>query len=67
MKDGIRLTPCPNCYSGGWIADGMGDWIRCCECNPEPVKEAAKESAKILKFARGAKVKKPVDDLPPAA
>ncbi len=42
----------------------MGDWIRCCECNPEP----AKEPAKILQFVRGAKVKqKPVDDLPPAA
>jgi hypothetical protein len=43
----------------------MGDWIRCCECNPEP---PPKEKATILKFARGAKVKqKPVDDLPPAA
>ena len=66
MKDGIRLAPCPNCNAAGWIADGLGDWIRCCECNPEP----AKEPAKILKFARGARVKpkqKPVDDLPPAA
>lgn len=65
MTDGIRLAPCPSCHSAGWIADGMGDWIRCCECNPEP---PPKEKAKVLKFARGAKVKqKPVDDLPPAA
>jgi hypothetical protein len=49
----------------GWIEDGMGDWLRCWECNPAPI---PKESAKIIQFARGAKVKqKPVDDLPPAA
>ena len=34
--DGIRLAPCPNCFASGWIDDGMGDWIRCWECNPEP-------------------------------
>ncbi len=66
MKDGIRLAPCPNCNASGWIADGMGDWIRCCDCNPE----APKQSAEVLQFVRGARVRKPkdpVDDLPPAA
>lgn len=64
MTDGIRLELCKTCMARGWIEDGMGDWIRCAECNPQP----AKEPAKVLQFARGAKVKqKPVDDLPPAA
>jgi hypothetical protein len=65
VSDGIRLEPCQTCMAKGWIEDGMGDWLRCWECNPAPI---PKESAKIIQFARGAKVKqKPVDDLPPAA
>jgi hypothetical protein len=64
VSDGIKLAPCPNCLTRGWIDDGFGDWIRCSMCNPPP------PSAQVLEFVRGAKVrnpKKPVDDLPPAA
>lgn len=69
MTDGIKLAPCPGCNNGGWVDDGYGDWIRCMDCNPPPI------SAKLLEFARGARVRKPVqwpvegpvDDLPPAA
>ena len=65
MTDGIRLEPCRVCMAKGWIEDGIGDWLRCWECNPSP---APKETATVIQFARGAKVKqKPVDDLPPAA
>lgn len=66
MSDGIRLAPCLNCESRGWVADGMGDWIRCWECNPAP----DKPKATVLTFARGAKVRRKVEvnnDLPPAA
>lgn len=63
MTDGIQLEPCRTCMAKGWIEDGMGDWLRCWECNPAPVKP----SAQVLNFRRGAKVKPPVDDLPPAA
>lgn len=64
MSDGIRLAPCPSCNAAGWISDGMGDWIRCPDCNPPPPK------AEVLEFKRGARVRKPqdpVDDPPPAA
>ncbi len=64
MKDGIRLAPCPGCNNSGWVDDGFGDWIRCKDCNPPP------PSAKVLEFARGARVRKskdPVDEPPTAA
>ena len=67
MTDGIRLAPCLNCENKAWIADGMGDWIRCWECNPEP---PPKHKGNVLTFARGARVKRKVEvdnDLPPAA
>lgn len=66
MSDGIRPILCQNCNTAGWIADGMGDWIRCFECNPAP---QPKPAATVLTFSRGAKVRKPVvdSDLPPAA
>jgi hypothetical protein len=67
MTDGMRLAPCLNCEAKGWIADGMGGWVRCLECNPEP---APKVRGNVLTFARGAKVKRGVvvdNDLPPAA
>lgn len=66
MSDGIRLAPCVNCNASGWMADGMGDWIRCSECNPEP---PPKHQAKVLTFARGARVRKPEppNDWPPEA
>lgn len=67
MTDGIRLAPCLNCEAKGWIADGMGDWIRCWECNPEPPPKAR---GNVLTFARGARVRRKAEvdnDLPPAA
>lgn len=67
MSDGIKLILCPNCEGRHWIADGMGDWIRCEECNPPP---PPKHKAEVLTFSRGAKVRKQVtvdNDLPPAA
>jgi len=65
MSDGIRPILCQNCNASGWIADGHGDWVRCLECNPEPVREPAT----ILTFSRGAKVRKPIPptDRPPEA
>ena len=67
MNEAIRFAHCPACNAAGWIADGLGDWIRCPECNAPP--EPQKRNADVLTFARGARVRKPeVDnDLPPAA
>jgi hypothetical protein len=57
--DGIRFARCLNCNSSGWVADGMGDWIRCHECNRPPPPKA---SATVLTFARGALVRRPAVD-----
>ena len=51
MTDSV--SPCLNCGSSGWVADGLGGWVRCPECNPEPPPPPAK-----VEFVRGAKVRR---------
>jgi hypothetical protein len=31
---------CLNCGDRMWLEDGFGDYLRCLDCNPEPVKQA---------------------------
>jgi hypothetical protein len=51
MTDSVAT--CLNCVGSGWVADGLGGWVRCLECNPEPPPPPAK-----VEFVRGAKVRR---------
>lgn len=55
----LRYSPCPACGGAQWVWDASGEWIRCVDCN-KPVPPKAK--ATVLTFARGARVRKPVEE-----